>query len=173
MRIKNKQHNSSSCFVCGLKNKKGLHTRFFELENGLVFATINLANDYNSYQGRTHGGIISALLDETIGRAISIIEPNTFGVTTTLIVKYKAPTPLKETLICLGKIISNNRFVFEGIGKIIKLDGTVVASAVAKYFKMDVEKINNGPLPHQEWFIEEGELPNINGLEHLLVLEDV
>jgi acyl-coenzyme A thioesterase PaaI-like protein len=115
-----------------------------------------------------HGGIISAIIDETVGRAIQMIEPDTFGVTTSLNVDYKKPVPLDTDLICFGRITLNNRFVFEGEGKIVNREGIVLATGYIKYFKLPTEKIAGRPLSHEEWFIEKGDLISIMDIEHLV-----
>ena len=70
--VKAKQPNSKMCLVCGLKNRSGLGAYFYELDNGELLAIFRPAEEHQSYPGRLHGGIATAILDETIGRAIMI-----------------------------------------------------------------------------------------------------
>jgi len=65
-----KQPNSKMCYVCGLKNPKGLQASFYELENGEVAGQFCAGEDYQGYPDRLHGCIAAGLLDEAIGRAI-------------------------------------------------------------------------------------------------------
>jgi acyl-coenzyme A thioesterase PaaI-like protein len=65
-----KQPNSKMCLVCGLKNALGLKAAFYELENSELLAVCEPLEEHQSYPSRLHGGIVAALLDETIGRAI-------------------------------------------------------------------------------------------------------
>ena len=75
-----RKHNAAlNCFVCGVKNPLGLHTEFFELEDGTLAAKVTPKSCHQSYPGRVHGGVCTALLDETIGRAINIPEPRIPG----------------------------------------------------------------------------------------------
>ena len=46
-----------------------------------------IVDGHQSYPGILHGGIISAILDETIGLAIMITEENVLGVTVELKLK--------------------------------------------------------------------------------------
>lgn len=71
-KITGKQHNSNLCFICGLQNISGLKASFFETEGKELIATFMPTEEHQSYSGRLHGGIASAILDETIGRAIVI-----------------------------------------------------------------------------------------------------
>lgn len=65
-----KQPNSRMCYVCGLKNPKGLRASFYELENGEVVGLFHPTDTYQGYPDRLHGCIAAGLLDEAIGRAI-------------------------------------------------------------------------------------------------------
>ncbi len=74
----NKQPSSYDCFICGVRNDAGLHADFFErmTDDGVreVEAIFTGRNEHQGYPGRMHGGVITAILDETIGRAINIGE---------------------------------------------------------------------------------------------------
>lgn len=70
--VTRKQPNAKMCLVCGLKNPYGLKTFFYEPENGELMAVCRTMEEYQSYPNLLHGGITTALLDETIGRAILI-----------------------------------------------------------------------------------------------------
>ena len=67
------QNVSRMCMVCGAENPWSLKARFYELDNGELLGVFAPLESHQSYPGRLHGGVASALLDETIGRAI----PNT------------------------------------------------------------------------------------------------
>ena len=90
-----KQPNSKMCLVCGLKNPFGLLTAFYELENGELAALFTAREEHQGYPGRLHGGIATALLDETIGRAIMIrYRDNVWGVTAEISTRFLRPIPL-------------------------------------------------------------------------------
>src|SRR5450756_1503532 len=87
------------CLVCGADNPFGLQARFYELEaegatGRELLGVFTLREEHQSYPGRLHGGISSAILDETIGRAITIAHPGTWGVTAELTLRYRKPLPL-------------------------------------------------------------------------------
>ena len=149
-KVLKKQNNSSMCFVCGMDNEASLRTKYYELENKLILGLFQGAALHQSYPKRMHGGIITALLDETVGRAIQIEEPETFGVTVEITVRYLKPVPLDETLYCVGKIIEKKKILFYGEGYISNTQGEILATCSAKYMKQDVRKIVSG-----EHFIEE------------------
>ncbi|MCK4890494.1 MAG: PaaI family thioesterase, partial [Candidatus Aminicenantes bacterium] len=57
IKISKKQPNSKMCFVCGLKNSFGLHSSFYELENGELMAIFSPGEEHQGYPGRLHGRI--------------------------------------------------------------------------------------------------------------------
>ncbi len=136
-----KQNNSRLCFVCGIDNNAGLHTEFYELEDGTITATAIAREYHQSYPGRVHGGVGAALIDETIGRAINITEPETWGVTVEISTRYKKPLPYDVPLLITGRITENRSRLFTGEGKIILPDGSTALTAVAKYMKMKLADI--------------------------------
>ena len=147
-----KQPNSKMCLVCGLKNPFGLHTSFFELDNNELLAVFKPRGEHQSYPGRLHGGIISTILDETIGRAIMIqSEGDIWGVTVDLQIRFKKPVPLDEELRVIGRIIKDSSRFFEGTGELLLQNGTVAATGHGKYLKVPLEKIADFDVDHQEW----------------------
>ena len=158
LKIVKKHPVARDCAVCGTDNPFSLCTDFYELENGDLLAVSNPKEFHQSYPGRVHGGIISALLDETVGRAINVTEPESWGVTAELITKYKKPVPYGKKIYAVGRITSNNRRIFEGEGFIFDECGTVLAQGYAKYMKLTLSAIS-----------EEG---NVNDLNRFLPSEN-
>ena len=151
-KVTSKQPNSRMCLVCGLKNPFGLHTSFFELDNNELLAVFKPRGEHQSYPGRLHGGIISTILDETIGRAIMIqSEGDIWGVTVDLQIRFKKPVPLDEELRVIGRIIKDSSRFFEGTGELLLQNGTVAATGHGKYLKVPLEKIADFDVDHQEW----------------------
>lgn len=153
-KIIGKQNNSKLCFVCGLKNKFGIHAHFYITEQKELVAIFTPKEEHQSYPGRLHGGIASAILDETIGRAIlNHYEIEIWGVTIELNVKFKKPIPLNQELKVIGRITSENSRMFEGSGEIILPNGEIAATAEGKYFKVPLEKITDFDKEENEWKI--------------------
>lgn len=144
-KIINRQFRNDKCVVCGFDNPFSLGLEFFELENGEVAAFANTMEEHQSYPGRTHGGIISAMLDEVIGRAVCTAEPACWGVTTELSVRYKKPVPLGDTVLVVGRITRNRSRMFEGTGEIYLMHGASVGELLAEangtYLKLKAEQI--------------------------------
>ena len=162
----NKQPNSHHCFICGVKNIGGVHVNFYEVapvaaaapgngENGgsaaaahgalEVLARFTGQEIHQGYPGRMHGGIITGILDETIGRAINIGEgeqPMTWGVTAELTVRFRKPVPLGVELTARGRITRDIHHLFEGTGEIYLPDGSVAATAHGKYVRLKLSDIS-------------------------------
>ena len=143
MKVLRKQANSLMCFICGINNDSGLKANFYEMENNTLVALINGKDIHQSYPNRMHGGIISAIIDESIGRAIWIDEPNTWGVTMDLSIKYRKPVPLNEDLFVITKITKNTKRGFEGIGYIVNKEHQVLAEGTARYIKLSLTTIDS------------------------------
>jgi len=154
--IVGKQHNSKLCFVCGLKNKFGIKAHFYVTEAEELIAVFTPSEEHQSYPGRMHGGIASAILDETIGRAIlNKYETEVWGVTIDLSVKFKKPIPLDEELKVIGRITNENSRMFEGTGELVLKNGEVAVTAHGKYLKVQLEKITDFDIEENEWRIVE------------------
>jgi acyl-coenzyme A thioesterase PaaI-like protein len=151
-RVKTKQPNSKMCLVCGLKNQAGLHASFYELENGELLALFQPMIEHQSYPGRLHGGIATAILDETIGRAILMRHgEDVWGVTVEFTIRFKKPIPLDEEVRIIGRITTEANRHFEGTGEILLKDGTVAAEGWGKYIKLPLKRIADFDVNEQEW----------------------
>ncbi|QIB70244.1 PaaI family thioesterase [Aminipila butyrica] len=148
-----KQNNSARCVVCGTENKLSLNTRFYETEDGHLTCTFRTEDWHQSYPGRTHGGLSAAVLDELIGRTVCIQEPDCWGVTVELNLKYKKPVPTEANLKGIARMTRNTRKIFEGEGQLLLPDGTVAVEATGKYMKMPVSQIAEGDFVDSEWYL--------------------
>ncbi len=150
------QPNSKMCFGCGLGNKFGLKSRFYELETAEVLAIFQPAIEHQGYPGRLHGGLAAAILDETIGRAIMLDHSDKiWGVTVDFSMKLRKPIPLNEDVRVLARITKDGKRIFEGSGEIILADGAVAVEAKGRYLKMDIDKIADFDAEEQHWRVVE------------------
>lgn len=152
------QNISRMCMVCGTENGAGLHARFYELEDGEIAGVFTPRDEHQGYPGRLHGGLASTILDETIGRAVSIGDPNAWGVTLELTVRFRKPVPLGEEIVARGRIVKDSARIFEGTGEILAEDGSVAVEARGRYLRLPIDKIAEGDFESQ-WFADERPLP--------------
>jgi acyl-coenzyme A thioesterase PaaI-like protein len=150
--VTGKQPNSKMCLVCGLKNRFGLRSFFYELDNNELLAVFKPMAEHQSYPGRLHGGIATAILDETIGRAIMMkYTEEIWGVTLEFTIRFKKPIPLNEEVRVIGRITEDSNRSFAGTGEILLQDGSVAAEGWGKYIKLPLEKIADFDVEAQEW----------------------
>jgi len=153
-KVTSKQPNSKMCFICGLKNTKGLKAAFYETDKDELIAVFKPCQEHQGYPGRLHGGIAAAILDETIGRTVTIgKDDDVWGVTLEFSIKFKKPIPLGEELKVVTKLTVDGRRIFKGTGKIVLPDGKVAAIGEGKYMKLPIEKIADFDKDENEWRI--------------------
>lgn len=159
-KVISKQHNSRMCAICGLDNKYGLRAPFYNMEDGSVMTKFQYREEHQSYPGRVHGGLITAMLDEMGLRALWAKEQSeeTFGVTISLDTKYRKPVPYGVDLIGKGILIKENSKFFTVDSSILDCQGNILANGIIKYIKLDVNKINDEISAHDEmpYLIEDG-----------------
>jgi acyl-coenzyme A thioesterase PaaI-like protein len=159
-KVLSSQNVSKNCIVCGVEGKLSLRTQFFVLENGWLAGVPRALFEHQSFPGRMHGGVIAALLDETVGRAYQIARPDDWAVTAELVTRYRKPVPLDQKIYVVGRITSDSSRLFTGEGKIILAEtGEVLAAATAKYFKLPVASIADAGFLHTDWFKDIREVP--------------
>ena len=150
--VTGKQPNSRMCFVCGLDNTFGLHSRFYELGDGRLAALFRAVEQHQGYPGRLHGGIAATILDETIGRAIMGLHRDAvWGVTVDFSMKLRKPVPLAEEILVVARIVSEGRRSFQGEGCIVLPDGQVAVEGQGRYLKMDIDKIADFDHQGEAW----------------------
>lgn len=152
-RVTAKQKNTKMCLVCGLKNPLGLKASFYELENDELLAIFRPSEEQQSYPGRLHGGIATAILDETIGRAILIKDSSLWGVTISFSSRYRQPIPLDEEIRVIGRIDRLANRYFEGTGEILLENGSIAADGKGKYIKLPIEDIADFDAQEQEYWV--------------------
>lgn len=153
------QNVSRMCLVCGVENELGLQGHFYELAGGELLGVFLPRLEHQGYPGRLHGGIASAILDETIGRTINIGRPDSWGVTIEFTVKFRKPVPLDRPVKAVGRLNGPARRLFEGSGEIVLDDGTVAVEAWGKYLRLPLSEIADPAFIEEEWFPDVAPLP--------------
>ncbi len=160
MKVLWKQRNSKMCAVCGLDNPYGVRAPFYSMEDGSVMSLFRFREEHQSYPGRVHGGLISAMLDEMGLRALWAKEGGefTYGVTLSLETKYRKPVPYGADLVGRGEIVRESGNFLTAECAILLPDGTVLAQATIKYLKLTPQQIQAGVNEHEEmcYLIEDG-----------------
>lgn len=147
-----KQPNSKMCLVCGLQNPHGLHAAFFELSGGLVHGMFDPRDELQGYPGRLHGGIATALLDETLGRTIMVHQPDEFwGVTIDLNFRFRQPIPLDRPVRAVAQLVEDGKRFFTAHGRVVVGDGVTAVEAHGRFMKLKLERIAEFDPHEQMW----------------------
>jgi uncharacterized protein (TIGR00369 family) len=144
-----KQPNSSMCYVCGLDNPIGLKLSFYDTEDGAVTATFLPRLEHQGYPGVLHGGVISSLLDETLGRLT--ISAGCWLVTARLSLSFHRPVPLGQKLTLIGRIVERNRRRIKARGELRLEDGAVAVEAEGIYMELPADKLEGMQAALQRW----------------------
>lgn len=118
------------CFGCGKDNPMGLHLHFRTDENG-CYTSFVPQPVHQSYDGRMHGGLISTLLDETMGNYPYMYE-HKIAYTARLEVRFRQPVRIGERIHVITKVKRRKGQLLEMTGQVIREDGTVAAEADGK-----------------------------------------
>jgi acyl-coenzyme A thioesterase PaaI-like protein len=128
-----RQPSSRNCFVCGRENPLGLRTRWTsDRQSGEARCTVSVPGPFNGYPGVVHGGIVTSLLDEAMGR--SLLVEGTFEdllVTARLEVAFRRTTPTDTPLTVVGRIVRRSGSRAQCTAEILLPDGSVTATAEA------------------------------------------
>ena len=154
-KLTKKHHNSKNCFICGLENEKGLHAEFYETDQGELACLFKPHFFHQSYPGIVHGGISASVLDELMGRALNVTEPDQFSMTVKLELKYKKPVPYEKKLVAIAKVTKNTRLLYEAEGVLYDDENNICVVAKGKYMKMSIDKISDNFGEEGEWFIND------------------
>jgi acyl-coenzyme A thioesterase PaaI-like protein len=130
------QPDSNACFVCGRENPSGLKLEFFEVD-GRVETTFTPRPEHQGWPGFLHGGILYAVLDETIGRVGFTVDA--FVMSGRVEIRYRQPAPINAPLRIVGSLVRDRGRALELQGFAQLQDGTVVAEATGLYMRVPEE----------------------------------
>ena len=116
-----------------------------EALEGRVFGTVRFGSAYEGPPGHVHGGYIAAMFDEVLGMAQSM--SGRPGMTATLTVRYRKPTPLHAELRFEGtldrvdgrKLFTTGR-CFNGDLLTAEAEGLFISVDFAKFARMMAER---------------------------------
>lgn len=118
------------CFACGKLNPIGLKMEFFE-SDGKYISKFTPGPEHQSYESVLHGGLISTMLDEVMGRYHCV--RGIKAVTARLETRFRNPTPVGQELTISGWVVKERGKLIEMAGSVALADGTVTAEGRATY----------------------------------------
>jgi acyl-coenzyme A thioesterase PaaI-like protein len=108
------------------------------VEDGKVMATVVFGAAYEGPPGCVHGGYVAAAFDELLGMTQAMTGKH--GMTGTLTVRYRAPTPLHRELRFQGEITNEEGRKIVTVGRCYDGD-TLTAEADGLFITVDFAKI--------------------------------
>lgn len=123
------------CYVCGKENPAGLGIAFeINRELRAISAKFTPSDIHQGYEGIVHGGILSALLDEAMGKlTVSLGIP---AVTAEITVTFKTPAAPGEELFVSGRLTHETRRLIQAEAK-IERGPILIAEAKGKLLRIN------------------------------------
>lgn len=124
------------CFVCGPNNPMGLKVPF-EVDRGgkTIRCEFTPGSEYQGFQGITHGGIITTLLDEAMVKLA--FELGISAVTASIEVRFLAPLMSGEKVHITATITRDQKKLIEAMAEATTTSGKVIAKATGKLIRVN------------------------------------
>src|SRR6516164_4777407 len=136
----------STCFGCGPRHPTGLRVRTFKTEDG-VLSPILVPARYEGPQGATHGGIVTAYLDEVLAGA-AVRATGRLSVTGEITVRFVKPVPLEIPILGRGRLTARHERYVDVEGWLEELaTSEVLAQARGRFFFQDRSALAAPPVP--------------------------
>lgn len=135
------------CFVCGGRNGAGLGLYYRQQGDEIVTEFIGKP-EHQGFPGVVHGGLLSTILDETMGR--TALFTRTWVMTGRLEVRYRNPAPVGERLTCRARLTRGRTSSFAAEGEVKLDDGTILADARGLFIRVPDEVREQSALAHPE-----------------------
>lgn len=133
--------NAKHCLVCGSR-PSDLNLKIYELANKMLYSSFSPTESHQSYSGITHGGAISAVLDELACRAYIPYFPEKLAMTGSLKVKFLKPVFTNCPHIALAKVLKIDEKYFSAKSVIFDEKQEKCAEAEGIFIFVELQKIN-------------------------------
>lgn len=133
---------SFNCFGCSPRNPIGLKLSMKRLPNGDYAAETTFSEDYASYPGIVHGGIVNVLVDEVMGDTLALVH-GMLAFAVTLRSKLLLPLRVGEAYLTVARISGQGNGVLHTEAEINGPDGEVHVMATGTYQPIRSEQAKN------------------------------
>ncbi|MEU5644536.1 PaaI family thioesterase [Streptomyces milbemycinicus] len=123
---------SFNCFGCSPRNPIGLKLSLKRLPNGDHAAETSFSENYASYPGIVHGGIVNVLLDEVMGDTLALVH-GLLAFSVTLRSKMLLPLAVGEPYLTVARISGRGNGVLHTQAEITGSDGELHVMATGTY----------------------------------------
>ena len=127
----------TNCFVCGKDNPIGLNIVFFRDQNKIKAEFIP-ESKHQGFKGIVHGGILSSILDEIMGRT-AIITRDVMTMTVEINIKYRKKALVGEKIIFAAQMTKDLGRMIEAQAEARSEDGTLLTEAKGKFIVLSKE----------------------------------
>jgi hypothetical protein len=121
-----------NCFACGEDSINGLKLQFKLLDNGMLYSKYKINKNYQGYDNKSHGGILSTILDSNMVNLFYIKDGLKLS-TARLNVRFRKPIPVEKTFTIKTVVQQNIRHFYKAKSQI--MIGNVVFAEAVGYFK--------------------------------------
>ena len=128
------------CFGCGQSNPIGLKLKFYLEDDNQVVTEFTPTKWHSGWENVVHGGIICAILDETMGWALSNIM-KVKSVTKEFKVNFKRPIFIDKKIRAKCKVINDDKKVIKLQSEVENDNGDICTTAEAIYVVLDEDKL--------------------------------
>ena len=152
-----RQPSSRSCFVCGRDNAAGLHTRWTaDRAAGEVRTEAVLGEGTQSYPGLVHGGVVTALLDEAMVRALLLDgDFEELMVTAKMEISFRRATPTGQPVTVVGRIVKRGASRASAEAEVRLADGTVTAQCAGLLVRQPADVAQAWAAEKEHWRVDE------------------
>jgi uncharacterized protein (TIGR00369 family) len=128
------------CFACGKNNPAGMRLRFsYDEERDCFVCRFRLSKRYTGPPGHAHGGIISTILDEAMGKVNKL--RHVVALTSTITVDYLKPVPLNKPLRVESRELRVRGRYHTNAAEILNQKGEVLARSRGLFIAIDPHKM--------------------------------
>jgi acyl-coenzyme A thioesterase PaaI-like protein len=124
-------------WVHGLRNSTGLHLQYDLEDDANAYAGVRVVSewtpgpDHVGFPGFVHGGLLSAVLDDAMGRSTAIFKK--WVVTGRMNVRYRSGAKVGQPLRLEAWITRMSRRLMTANSQLLSAEGELVAEADATY----------------------------------------
>ncbi len=129
---------SQNCYLCGEGNPLGLQLKF-KRDGDKVYTEYSVDNRREGYHGLVHGGIVAALLDESMGWAVAL-SIGRMCMSAEVTIRYLKPLPVDTKIVVSAKPGRWSRRLGHAEAEVRGVDGTLYARASGKFLPLSLEQ---------------------------------
>ena len=139
-KLTQKLANAKHCLVCGSR-PSDLNLKIFALSDHTLYSCFSPTDFQQSYSGITHGGAISAVLDELACRAYTPYFPEKLAMTGSLKIKFLKPVLTDRKHFAFAKVLTISEKYFSARSAIFNENQEKCAEAEGIFIFVEPKKI--------------------------------